>query len=131
MFGFILAFILAAAKGAAAQGNPTGTLSGHVDDQAGLAVPGATVTAASPALQTQRMDAPSLAEVASNSHDWRPHTRHCSANFLAGWRAFDRELSRAIRDVSTCEQNRVGQYRNRTAGGKRERQDYQSDRTWE
>ncbi|OLC82212.1 MAG: hypothetical protein AUH72_07450 [Acidobacteria bacterium 13_1_40CM_4_65_8] len=48
------ALILATAAGAAAQGNPTGTISGHVADPDGLAVPGATVTAASPALQGVR-----------------------------------------------------------------------------
>src|SRR2546422_11003723 len=48
------ALILATAAGAAAQVNPTGTISGHVADPDGLAVPGATVTAASPALQGVR-----------------------------------------------------------------------------
>jgi hypothetical protein len=38
----------------AAQTNPTGTISGKVVDQQGLAVPGASVTAASPALQGTR-----------------------------------------------------------------------------
>ena len=52
----LLAFtlILAATTGAAAQGNPTGTISGHVVDADGLVVPGATVTATSPALQGAR-----------------------------------------------------------------------------
>jgi hypothetical protein len=52
----VLAFALtlASAAGAAAQGNPTGTISGHVADPDGLAVPGATVTVASPALQGVR-----------------------------------------------------------------------------
>jgi hypothetical protein len=54
VFALILAFIPAAAGRAAAQGNPTGTISGRVVDQAGLAVPGATVTAASAALQGVR-----------------------------------------------------------------------------
>jgi hypothetical protein len=54
VLALILAFIPAAVGGGAAQGNPTGTISGHVADQAGLAVPGATVTAASPALQGVR-----------------------------------------------------------------------------
>ncbi len=54
VLALILALIPAAAGNAAAQGNPTGTISGHVADQAGLAVPGATVTAASPALQGVR-----------------------------------------------------------------------------
>src|SRR5262249_55470255 len=44
----------AVTAGAAAQGNPTGTISGHVGDPDGLPVPGATVTAASPALQGVR-----------------------------------------------------------------------------
>src|SRR5881392_1263037 len=48
------ALLLASAAGAAAQGNPTGTISGHVADPDGLAVPGATVTATSPALQGVR-----------------------------------------------------------------------------
>src|SRR5436189_1579072 len=48
------ALLLASVGGAAAQGNPTGTISGHVADPDGLAVPGATVTAASPALQGVR-----------------------------------------------------------------------------
>ena len=39
---------------AAGQGNPTGTVSGHVTDPDGLAVPGATVTVASPVLQGLR-----------------------------------------------------------------------------
>src|SRR6266851_175387 len=39
---------------AAAQGNPTGTISGHVVDPDGLAVPGATVTAKSAVLQGVR-----------------------------------------------------------------------------
>src|SRR5262245_62297920 len=48
------ALVLAVVAGAAAQGNPTGTISGHVADPDGLAVPGATVTAAAPALQGVR-----------------------------------------------------------------------------
>jgi len=51
---FILALTVISATRIAAQGNPTGTISGHVVDEAGLAVPGATVTAASPALQGVR-----------------------------------------------------------------------------
>ena len=54
VFALILGISLAAAGRTAAQGNPTGTVSGHVVDQAGLAVPGATVTASSPALQGVR-----------------------------------------------------------------------------
>ena len=49
-----LALLLSVAAGAAAQGNPTGTISGHVVDPDGLPVPGATVTVASPALQGVR-----------------------------------------------------------------------------
>ncbi len=37
-----------------AQGNPTGTISGHVTDPEGLALPGVAVTAASPVLQGMR-----------------------------------------------------------------------------
>jgi len=51
---FVVVISIATALDAAAQGNPTGTISGHVADEAGLAVPGATVTAASPALQGVR-----------------------------------------------------------------------------
>ena len=51
---FILAFMVMGATRMAAQGNPTGTISGHVVDEAGLAVPGATVTTTSPALQGVR-----------------------------------------------------------------------------
>jgi hypothetical protein len=45
---------LSVAAAAAAQGNPTGTISGHVADPDGLAVPGATVTVASSVLQGVR-----------------------------------------------------------------------------
>src|SRR5438552_12939719 len=48
------ALITTAAARSAAQGNPTGTISGHVTDPDGLAVPGATVTVASPVLQGVR-----------------------------------------------------------------------------
>jgi outer membrane receptor for ferrienterochelin and colicin len=48
------ALVMAVAAAAAAQGNPTGTISGHVVDPDGLAVPGATVTAASSVLQGVR-----------------------------------------------------------------------------
>src|SRR5262245_56195133 len=48
------ALVLAVVAGAAAQGNPTGTISGHVADPDGLAVPGAPCSAASPALQGVR-----------------------------------------------------------------------------
>jgi hypothetical protein len=43
--------MLAVAAGAAAQGNPTGAIRGVVSDPDGLAMPGVTVTVASPALQ--------------------------------------------------------------------------------
>ena len=46
--------IAGGAAPAAGQGNPTGTISGHVIDPDGLAVPGATVSATSPALQGAR-----------------------------------------------------------------------------
>src|SRR4051812_18932113 len=49
-----VAVMLAIATGAAAQGNPTGTISGHVVDPDGLAVPGVTVTVASSVLQGVR-----------------------------------------------------------------------------
>src|SRR5262245_63314238 len=53
-----VAFALAIASGiaaaAAAQGNPTGAISGHVIDAGNLPVPGATVTVSSPALQGTR-----------------------------------------------------------------------------
>ena len=49
-----LVLTLTTVAAAAAQGNPTGTISGHVADPDGLAVPGATVTASSPALQGVR-----------------------------------------------------------------------------
>src|SRR3989449_6804683 len=48
------ALILGTVAGGAAQGSPTGTISGHVADPDGSAVPGATVPAASPALQGVR-----------------------------------------------------------------------------
>src|SRR5262245_34108059 len=45
---------LAATNGVFAQGNPTGSIIGHVTDADGLAIPGVTVTAVSPALQGSR-----------------------------------------------------------------------------
>lgn len=51
-----VALILAVAVGAAAQGNPTGTISGQVVDPDGLPVPGVLVTVASPMLQGVRTD---------------------------------------------------------------------------
>jgi Carboxypeptidase regulatory-like domain len=53
-FLFAVAMIVTDAADASAQGNPTGTISGHVIDPDGLPVPGATVTVASPALQGVR-----------------------------------------------------------------------------
>ena len=50
---FALAFLLVAAT-AFAQTNPTGTISGKATDAQGLAVPGVSVTAESPALQGTR-----------------------------------------------------------------------------
>ena len=49
----LLASLLCVAQ-AGAQGNPTGTVSGRVTGQDGAAIPGVTVTAASPSLQGQR-----------------------------------------------------------------------------
>jgi Ca-activated chloride channel homolog len=49
----LLASLLLAAE-ANAQGNPTGTVSGRVTGQDGAALPGVTVTAASPNLQGVR-----------------------------------------------------------------------------
>src|SRR5687767_736395 len=49
-----LAFGVALAPAAEAQGLQTGILSGVVQDPDGLPVPGATVTASSPALQGER-----------------------------------------------------------------------------
>ena len=51
---FCVAFALAIAGSAAAQGVQTGTIRGVVQDQQGLVVPGVTVTATSPALQGSR-----------------------------------------------------------------------------
>ena len=50
---FVLAFVAIGAT-AFAQGNPTGSVIGHVADPDGLAMPGVTVMAASPALQGVR-----------------------------------------------------------------------------
>ena len=50
----LLAAVLLAAVPLRAQTNPTGTISGKVVDQDGLAVPGASVTVQSPALQRSR-----------------------------------------------------------------------------
>lgn len=47
----VLIIMLAVPAGAFAQGNPTGVIRGTVNDPAGLALPGVTVTAASPAVQ--------------------------------------------------------------------------------
>jgi len=52
---WILALVfLTLASAVFAQGNPTGTISGHVTDPDNLALPGVTVTAASPVLQGVR-----------------------------------------------------------------------------
>jgi hypothetical protein len=48
---FALLMVVAVAAGAFAQGNPTGVIRGTVSDPSGLALPGVTVTAASPAMQ--------------------------------------------------------------------------------
>jgi Carboxypeptidase regulatory-like domain/TonB-dependent Receptor Plug Domain/TonB dependent receptor len=49
-----VAFLAGDAAVASGQGNPTGTISGQVSDPDGLAVPGATITVASPVLQGLR-----------------------------------------------------------------------------
>ena len=51
---FVLAFCCAASAPLFAQGVQTGTIRGIVKDQQGLAVPGVTITATSPALQGAR-----------------------------------------------------------------------------
>ena len=51
---FAVLLVVAWAGLAAAQGNPTGAISGQVVDPDGLALPGVTVTAASPVLQGTR-----------------------------------------------------------------------------
>jgi outer membrane receptor for ferrienterochelin and colicin len=50
----VLLLALAVAAGAWAQGNPTGAIRGAVTDPDGLAMPGVTVTATSPAMQGAR-----------------------------------------------------------------------------
>src|SRR5712671_626972 len=52
--GAALAGLLILVSTAAAQGNPTGTISGHVVDPDRLGVPGVTITVSSPALQGVR-----------------------------------------------------------------------------
>src|SRR5262245_59433127 len=54
--GLLAAFalLLASVGSATAQGNPTGTISGHIVDDQGLAMPGVTVSASSPSLQGVR-----------------------------------------------------------------------------
>ncbi|HEX8029019.1 MAG TPA: carboxypeptidase regulatory-like domain-containing protein [Vicinamibacterales bacterium] len=54
-FSLALLVVLAAATHVFAQGNPTGSIIGHVTDADGLAIPGVTVTAVSPALQGSRI----------------------------------------------------------------------------
>src|SRR5687768_8661723 len=49
-----VALTIASAAGIAAQGNPTGTLSGHVTGPDGLPIPGVLVTASSRVLQGVR-----------------------------------------------------------------------------
>lgn len=58
---FAVVFILGGAAAAFAQGNPTGGIQGKVVDPDGLALPGVTVTVASPALQGLRTDVTSSA----------------------------------------------------------------------
>ena len=53
-FSFAVVALFAAAINVFAQGNPTGSIIGHVSDTDGLAVPGVTVTAVSPVLQGSR-----------------------------------------------------------------------------
>ena len=53
-FALVAAMVLLAALPLSAQTNPTGIISGKVIDPDGLAVPGATVTLESPALQGTR-----------------------------------------------------------------------------
>ena len=65
-----LALAAALQTQAAAQGNPTGTLSGHVTDAGNLPVPGATVTVSSPVLQGVRTAVTSTNE---RSADERAH----------------------------------------------------------
>lgn len=50
----VIGILLSIAASAAAQGNPTGSIRGQVMDPANLAVPGVTITVASPALQGMR-----------------------------------------------------------------------------
>lgn len=53
--GFLLAASLALASPAAAQNLSSSSIDGVVTDQSGAALPGVTVTAASPALQVQQL----------------------------------------------------------------------------
>jgi len=52
--GILALGLLTPAASVFAQGNPTGTISGHVTDPDSLALPGVAVTAASPVLQGMR-----------------------------------------------------------------------------
>lgn len=54
VFLMVVLIAFASASPAVAQGNPTGVIRGTVSDPAGLALPGVTVTVASPALQGTR-----------------------------------------------------------------------------
>ena len=51
---FLALAVLAAAIAGFSQGNPTGTISGHVVDPSSLAMPGVAVTVSSPVLQGVR-----------------------------------------------------------------------------
>lgn len=55
-----------------AQGVQTGTIRGTVKDRQGLAVPGATITVTSPALQGQRTVVSGMDGVFSRSRRCRP-----------------------------------------------------------
>ena len=52
--GILALGLLTPAASVFAQGNPAGTISGHVTDPDSLALPGVAVTAASPVLQGMR-----------------------------------------------------------------------------
>src|SRR5512143_2356604 len=54
IFFLMLLVVAAAVAPAFGQGNPTGTLSGHVSDPDNLALPGVTVTVTAPVLQGVR-----------------------------------------------------------------------------
>src|SRR5215470_1681253 len=54
LMGAFALLLLAGSATSSAQGVQTGTIRGTVKDQQGLALPGATITASSPALQGER-----------------------------------------------------------------------------